>query len=376
MRKRLEQIKYFLDANSFRAAVVAAVVVVAAGAGFTVWQWDWLHGSSTETTASTTLRNMGLLIAGGLAIVFAAWRGWVAERQSATAQRQADIADQNLLNERYQRGAEMLGNPVLSVRMAGIYALQRLAEEHPKRYHIQIMRLFCAFVRNPAGDQESPVESFPGIKPTPRLREDIQAVVDAIGSRSKEGIELEGKAESFRLDFRKADLRGASLDSHNLSGASLLDADLSWASLNGADLRRVILTGAKMCETYFQHADLSHGLLDFTNMTESFFADANLYKANLFSSDLSRTDFRNANLYGAFLAESKFHGTVFTNANLASSDFSITETCITSEPDKHGLTQRQLDEAICEGGESPDLRNLHDSETHDPLFWRDRQSEF
>ena len=35
------------------------------------------------------------------------------------------------------------------------YALQRLAEEHPERYHIQIMRLFCAFVRNPTGNKQN-----------------------------------------------------------------------------------------------------------------------------------------------------------------------------------------------------------------------------
>ena len=153
IRRRLERARKFLDAHSFGAAVVAAVAVVAAGVGFTAWQWDWLHGSDTETTASTTLRNMGLLIAGGLAIVFAAWRGWVAERQSDTARRQADTSQgqadtayRGLLNERYQRGAEMLGSEVLSVRMAGIYALQRLAEEHPEQYHIQVMQLLCAFV--------------------------------------------------------------------------------------------------------------------------------------------------------------------------------------------------------------------------------------
>ena len=44
----------------------------------------------------------------------------------------------------------MLGNDVLSVRLMGgirIIALQRLAEEHPEQYHVQIMRLFCALAR-------------------------------------------------------------------------------------------------------------------------------------------------------------------------------------------------------------------------------------
>ena len=49
----------------------------------------------------------------------------------------------------------MLGSEVLSVRLGGIYALQRLAEEEPKQYHVQIMRLFCAFVRNPTKDEDA-----------------------------------------------------------------------------------------------------------------------------------------------------------------------------------------------------------------------------
>ena len=61
------------------------------------------------------------------------------------AERQADTARLSLLNERYLKGAEMLGSEVLSVRLGGIYALQRLAEEHPGHYHLQVMNLFCAF---------------------------------------------------------------------------------------------------------------------------------------------------------------------------------------------------------------------------------------
>ena len=88
----------------------------------------------------TTARNVGLMIGGAVALVFAVWRSWVAHKQ-------ADTARQGLLNERYQKGAEMLGNNVLSVRLGGIYALERLAAEHPEQYHVQIMKLLCAFVR-------------------------------------------------------------------------------------------------------------------------------------------------------------------------------------------------------------------------------------
>ena len=136
-----------------RGWLVLLVLVVATGVG--IWAvinywvslsttfWDWLRdGPDGMESGSTTIRNLGLVIGGVVAIVLAVWR-------SSIAKRQADTAEHGLLNERYQRGAEMLGSEVLAVRLGGIYALQRLAQEHPKQYHIQIMRLFCAFARNP-----------------------------------------------------------------------------------------------------------------------------------------------------------------------------------------------------------------------------------
>lgn len=47
----------------------------------------------------------------------------------------------------------MLGNSLLAVRLAGGYALKRLASEHPKEHHVQVMELFCAFVRNPTHER-------------------------------------------------------------------------------------------------------------------------------------------------------------------------------------------------------------------------------
>ena len=167
--------------------LVLLVLAVATGVG--IWAvinyWDWLSttfwewlrgGPGGVESGSTTVRNLGLVIGGFIAILLAVWRSRVAERQADAAQqqvtatqqqlrtaqhqadaaqRQADTAQQNLLNERYQRGAEMLGSDVLAVRLGGIYALRHLAEEHPKQYHVQIMRLLCAFARHPTRDEET-----------------------------------------------------------------------------------------------------------------------------------------------------------------------------------------------------------------------------
>ena len=173
------------------------VLVVTAVSVISIMYWDWL---SIESNGST-IRNIVLAAAAIIALPLAIWRSTVAERQAKTAQR-------SLLNERYLKGAEMLGSEVLSVRLAGIYALSDLALEHSEDYHTKIMSLFCAFVRNPpakAGEASGPINGGSSTPATEfdrrwgeegndrpaRVREDVRAVMTAIGRRSSSQIETE-----------------------------------------------------------------------------------------------------------------------------------------------------------------------------------------
>ena len=136
------------------------------------YSWDWLSDYGTES-ASATLRNVGLIVAAPIALVIAIWRSLVAYEQSETARRS--------LNEgRYQKASEMLGSSVLSVRLGGIYALCQLAEDHPREFHLQVVRLLSAFVRHPT--QEALVEVTEateggyGLPAVPR--EEVQTIFD------------------------------------------------------------------------------------------------------------------------------------------------------------------------------------------------------
>ena len=262
--------KRILISGPFWFAFAAAVFLVV-GVVSTVFFWGWLHPKDSQTASnSETVRNLGILVGGVLAFVFALWRGWVAERQAAaaqrqveialqqaaTAQRQAEIAQQQaataergLLNERYQRGALMLGSDVLAVRLGGIYALQRLAGEHPEEYHVQIMKLFCAFVRNPTADQTIPAD------PNAKVREDVQAVMNAIGTRSEHHIYLEEKVK-YQLD---------------LSGVKLRGANLSFVNL-----RRAILTHSVLTNSWWIGANFAGVQLMVTDVSGAFFPSANL----------------------------------------------------------------------------------------------------
>ena len=242
-----------------RKWLIGAVIVGVTTAVVWLWlydSWDWLATVPPgRESGSTTIRNVGLVIGGLIAIVLASLRSWVAHRQANAALKQAGTAEHGLLNERYQKGAEMLGSQVLTVRLGGIYALRGLAEEHPQQYHVLIMRLFCAFVCHPTEDKDATAKSG-------WIRPDVWHALHTIGARSDADIKLENNK-----DFQP-DLSGANLTGANLTGANLINAHL-----NGANLTRADLTGAKLHYANLSSAKLHHANLSDTNLTATALVD-------------------------------------------------------------------------------------------------------
>ena len=225
--------------------------VVIAAIGISICGWDWLNEDESN---SATIRNIILAAAALIALPLAIWRGTAAHRQTETAQRQFEIAQRGLLNERYQKGAAMLGSDILSVRLGGIYALSRLSHEHPKEYHTQIMDLLCAFVRfPPTGEEKTDEADCEG--QYPRLRQDVQEIMTVIGKRDTEKIEIE-KNDGHSLDLFGAHLTGARLVNANLSGVNLSLTNLIGADLSGANLARTHLYCAKMSGAFLSDAFL------------------------------------------------------------------------------------------------------------------------
>ena len=387
---------WFLEICS-RRRIVAAVCLFAviAAVSLAAIFWEWLSGGES---GSTTMRNVALVGAGLAALPLALWRGVVADRQAKTAQL-------GLLNERYQKGAEMLGNDVLSVRLAGIYALQCLSEDYPEQYQLQVMRLLSAFVRFPTRDQSlesGQVEIESGT--LLGIRQDLEAVLEVIKSRSKSGTEIE-RGANYRLDLRGARLPGAQFlnadlshaffhhavlpranfadsnlsdtffryadlsrstffrvrctgtrfESANLSGALLQDLDLQMASFDYANLSGTNLSKAKLSRAIFQRAVLTNARLESSDLSNATFLEADLSGASLVRANLSDAQFLDANLKGAD----------FSGANLSGAEFS------TGGPQTvKGLNQAQLDCARADPNNPPKLTGVLDSATGEVLTWR------
>ena len=281
--------RHLPESGYFWLALASAVLLV--GVVLTIGFWGWLHPeASTTASNSETLRNVGLLVGGALAFVFAGWRAWVAEQEKVTAQCQAETADRRLLNEGYQKAAEMLGSNVLAVRLGGIYALRVLAEQHPEQYHVQVMRLLCSFVRHPIEVAGQPtVESIEfelgaaygastaqayasaGSIPIESVREDIHVAMSSIASCHAANLQIE-TFQNYWLDLRSADLRGIDLGGRDLSRASVDPEALASRSYPTRGSWYTNMRKTKLHCTSFRGTNLTHVDLSFCDGPNSIWA--------------------------------------------------------------------------------------------------------
>lgn len=259
-------------------AVVAALIVWVVAGLRPDWAilWKGLTGvGGIQESWSATIRNLGLVVAGVLALGFAGWRTWVAHRQAGTAR-------QSLLDERFQKAAEMLGSPLLSVRLGGVYGLEALMKEWPDQYYVRGMRLLCAFVRSPAhADPESRPERSRASRSgsdllrtfilASRLRQDVQAVMDVLRDRDAKWIALECESK-FIPDFTAADLGQGDLKAVNLSGVILRWANLSLVDARGANLSWAIVESADFTGARLAGAILTGVLFDEVTVTAAEFS--------------------------------------------------------------------------------------------------------
>jgi hypothetical protein len=200
------------------------------------------------------------------------WRCWRLRYLAKLVQQSQAIMQQGQITDRFTKAIEQLGavdpggKKKMEVRLGGIYALERIADES-ESHHWPIMEVLCTYVRenapkkqeSPPGGKQNPGETAQENQaPTPALRPpaDIQAILTVLGRR-----DYKYQRKDQYLDLRDTDLSGvqllkANLSSTwlvgaNLSGAYLLEVgllwtDLRWANLNGADLSAAHLIWASL----------------------------------------------------------------------------------------------------------------------------------
>ncbi|MBD1880300.1 pentapeptide repeat-containing protein [Coleofasciculus sp. FACHB-T130] len=232
------------------------------------------------------------------------------------ALKNAEAAQDKQITERFTKAVEQLGSDNISIRLGGIYALERIANDSEKD-HWTIMEVLTAFVREKAPLKEEQIQQ----EQLPKIPTDIQAALTVIGRR-----DVDEDPENQRLNLQHTNLDGADLSAANLQGANLFGANLQGANLfganlQGANLRRANLQGADLFGGNLQGADLiganlQEAYLSNANLQRAALTGANLQEAALRGANLQETYLNNANLQEANLSETNLQGADLDEANL------------------------------------------------------------
>ena len=311
-------------------------------------------------------RDLLTIILGFAGIVLLWWRSYSADKQATVAQKQIDLAtnqlltgQQDSLDGRYQRIADMLGSDTVSTRVGGIYSLKHLMVTHTEQYHLAGIELLCAFIRSPPSHKSPDADNG-------SLREDVQAAMSVIGSRTQKAIKWENPP-SFTIDLEGVNLAGLKLHGANLSWAklhsvSLANADLRKVNLSDAMLYNADFTSASISDVDFSHAMLQRALCDRVSFFQCNFLNSYINGAKITNAYLDALNFERAYTYRTDFSGSQFRPVHKVKRN---EDGSV------KEWDEHcRITQQQLDVAMADPDNVPIFAGgMVDIDTDNPLEW-------
>jgi len=315
---------------------ILGVLVIA-----TLWkvpQWQVAHAQGIEPkdrfNSENEARRTLATILGGFILLFGIFGSFQSLQLTRYAQESSRLAREGQIAERFAKAIEQLGAveatgaKKMVVRVGGIYALERIADES-ERDHWPIMEVLCTYVRNVAPIKRQPSSQRPNSSVDEHPEADVQAILTVLGRR-------DSKYERLGQYLNLSDT--------NVTGAYLSGAHLRRAYLSGANLGRADLSGADLSGAYLSDADLSGASLVGATLSGAYFGGANLRGADLSGAYLS----------GAYLSGAYLGGAHFFKANLRGAYLS----------EAKNLTQQQIDEA------TGDATTTLPTNLHVPESWR------
>jgi uncharacterized protein YjbI with pentapeptide repeats len=229
--------------------------------------------------------------------------------------RQLQIAREGQVTERFTRAIDQLGDENEDVRLGGIYALERIANDSPQD-RAAITEVLAAFVRGharwPPARPLQPDENT-GIEDIPSLRSwapDVQAALTVLG-RGKLQVGLPGPLQLAHVDLRGADFSDSDLRGAFFGESRLQRANFSVAQLKGAVFFKSLLHGAQ-----FSRAQLQGAILTDAELQGACLERANLKRAQPIRAQLQGADLWKAQLQKAFLDEAQLQKANLGHAEL------------------------------------------------------------
>ena len=248
---------------SVRTIAAWAVVIVLVGVGVAVWLLLAYTGGDANTNRAQldAIRTAGTIVVGtggAAALLLAARRQRTAEitlkqkdrdqvlQERVAAATEAD-AEARRITELYTRAVEQVGSEKAPVRLGGLYALERLAQDHIEQRQT-IVNVLCAYLRMPY--------TLPGDPPTDdaddtlitthreRVQErEVRLAAQRILAHHLRPEDNPDPVETFWADI-DLDLTGATLINLDLSNCTTRAVQFLQATFTGpADFTRATFTG-------------------------------------------------------------------------------------------------------------------------------------
>ncbi|MGW5331077.1 pentapeptide repeat-containing protein [Streptomyces sp. NPDC004014] len=260
--------------------------------------------------AVNDVRTTLLQVIGGLVVLFGAYATW---RQLRLSQDGLRATQEGYVTDRFSRAVDQLGSDKLDVRIGGLHALWRIAEQSA-RDREAIISIQAAYLRThlpwPPVAPVSPAADVPinDIAPLETRAADAQVALTALG------VLCQHREQSW-VNLSVTDLRRADCD-----GLWFPEVNFDRACMEAAGLYHANLTQASLVSVNLRHADLTTAILRRARCSL-----ADLRAAKLVETDLRDADFTKADLREANLRKASAHGAVFHRADLRMADLRGTD---------------------------------------------------
>jgi uncharacterized protein YjbI with pentapeptide repeats len=310
---------------------MAAAVVALLGIGTIISLWQIVsHEAPADNQAALRVDvvkyGIGLMLSGGaLAGLLIALRRQhfsehaheLAERAQAHTERDSEA---RRVTELYAKGVEQIGSDKAAVRLGGLYALERAAQENPGLRQT-VVNVLCAYLRMPypvkfvyLGDGDS--GATPRGLPLVQYDTEPSNERDVARADAQEELQVRSTAQAILLrhlrDFEAAEVPPAERDLYwsaveiDLSGATLVSWDCSQLRFGGP----TFFDGAKFVGPAVFHEVTFDQVAWFNNCHFTEVAD---FQNVVFK--------YNASFNSALFADAFFHKIAFGYANFGSTTF-------------------------------------------------------
>jgi uncharacterized protein YjbI with pentapeptide repeats len=217
---------------------------------------DQVQRAQLRVESMRTGLTIGAAVTGAFALLLAFRRQQLAER---TQQATEYDAGEKRVTELYVKAADQLGSDKAPVRLAGLYALERLAQDNPV-HRQSIVEVICAYLRmpytppnhQPKPGTDQPQEALTSHEPSTRATGTDEPTTPTTDPREEHQVRLAAQrilARHLRPETQDGDANptywGPNIDL-DLTEATLVYADFTKCHLHNADFSKATFSGTTL----------------------------------------------------------------------------------------------------------------------------------